>query len=433
MAGSIPARPFLVFRCCMSRGFFSPSTLAQTAKRPEPLVAKCGLCGLSKTCKTPKMPPVGTGRRVLIVAEAPGKEEDAEGVQLIGRPGHLLRQALAKFGVDLDEDCTKTNAIICHPGGGPPTGDQITWCRPNLTKTIAATNPDVIIPLGTAAVRAVLGPYWSESDIGPMQRWAGWRIPLQAHNAWVCPTYHPSYIIKSEKDGQADPALVLWWERHLRAAFACVGKPYDAVPDYTKDVEVVQDPAKAAAILDKMIARGGPVAFDYETNMLKPDRDEHRIVCCSVSWRGQKTIAFPWHGEAVAAMQRLLRSPLPKIGANIKFEDRWTRRVFGHPVRGWVWDTMIAAHVCDNRRGATGLKFQAFVRLGQAVWNQHVEKWLSPGKPDPAWSAANQMNRIKQADPRDLMLYCGLDSLLEFKVAELQIEEMKLTGVLGAY
>ena len=78
--------------------------------------SKCLECGLFKTCKSPKMPVTGEGRKkCLIIAEAPGEEEDFQNTQLVGRAGSLLRGRLEERGLDLDLDFWKTNALACRP------------------------------------------------------------------------------------------------------------------------------------------------------------------------------------------------------------------------------------------------------------------------------------------------------------------------------
>jgi hypothetical protein len=163
-----------------------------------------------------------------------------------------------------------------------------------------------------------------------------------------------------------------------------------------------------------------PLAFDYETTALKPDGPEAEIVSASLGWAagdGVRAVSFPWVGEAIPAMKRLLHSKVPKIAHNMKFEERWTRKVFGRGVRNWYWDTMQAAHVLDNRRGITGLNFQAFVHFGQAPYDEDVKPFLKsigPGKP----------NRIRELKLADLLLYGGLDALLTFMLAQKQMKEM---------
>lgn len=358
------------------------------------------------------------GRRVLFVGEAPGAREDNDGKPFVGKAGQRLRRTLRALKFDLDDDGWATNALICRPPKNRrPTSAEVLYCRPNLVQTIKDLEPEVIVPLGGAAVAAVLGPIWGEAP-GGISRWAGWRIPCQALNAWVCPTWHPSYIMRED-----DAVLDRQFKDHLREAVGLGRRPWPAGPPrWADDVRRVVSPASAARWLRKATtATTGAVAWDYETNMLKPDGPDARIVSCAVAWgraRPERCIAFPWHGEAVRAMGELIRSPVPKVASNLKFEDRWTRKAFGHRVRGWAWDTMLAAHVCDNRRAITSVKFQAFVRLGVPTWNDHIEPFLKT----KGCAEANAV--LEQIDVQDLLLYNGLDALLEFRVAVDQIAEL---------
>ena len=153
---------------------------------------------------------------------------------------------------------------------------------------------------------------------------------------------------------------------------------------------------------------------------MKPEYKGAEIVSCSVS-DGERTIAYPWVGDAITATSKLLKSSIGKIAANIKFEERWTRCILGHRVRNWDWDTMLAANVLNNARGVAGLKFQAFVNLGQAPYDKHIEPYLKTGK-------GQQINRIKEIPLKDLLVYNGMDSLLEFKLTALQKRRVAKNG-----
>lgn len=402
-------------------GFLSESTLRES-KAPPSLVARCGACGLHKLCASPKMPVNGEGRRkILIVGEAPGKEEDDKGIPFVGPTGHLLRDTLAKFGVDLRRDCWLTNAARCRPPDNKLPDKTVEHCRPYLIQAANELKPEVIIPLGAHAVKSLIGWIWKE-DPGGVGRWVGWKIPCQRLNAWICPTWHPAALIhgdnkkQGEKKEPENAVRKILFADHLKAASKLKGRPWKEVPDYKGQVSTFYDPEKAVLYLKAWSVGTSPVAFDFETDRLKPDRLDSRIVCCSVS-DGRTTIAFPWHGEAIIAMRELLRSQVPKIGFNMKFEDRWVRRLFGHGVRNWVWDGQLASHVLDNRIGVKDLKFQSFVLLGQEKYNDHIEPFLE-GK------GSNEPNRIKEIGLEQLLLYCGLDSLLEFKVAKKQAKQL---------
>lgn len=390
-----------------------------TRKPPPSLLPKCGACGLHLGCRSPKMPVTGDGRMgVLVVAEAPGADEDARNEQLVGRAGQELRRTLHSIDIDLDRDCWKTSALICRPPEDrTPTNDEVDYCRPNLLAVIRELQPKVVIVLGGPAIRSVLGPHWKD-DVGSVAQWVGWNVPLHEPNMWVAPTYHPSYVVR-EEGNPIGPVVKLWFRRHLQAAFelASGGRPWVVAPNYEKKVQLLYNPEDAARHIRSYIERGGAVAVDYETDRLKPDADDAEIVSCALCWRGQETIAYPFVGVAATATGELLRSPLPKIMANNPFEDRWTRRMFGHPVNNWSWDCVLSAHHLDCRKDITSVKFQAFVRLGQTPWDFQVRPYMEG-------DGSNDRNRVRQIDTRTLLLYNGMDALLEYWVACIQRAEM---------
>lgn len=400
-------------------GIFSPAIMAMTPGRVFS-VPQCGACGLWKHCKSPKMPVTGQGKRgILICAEAPGKNEDDQGKQLVGESGQIVEASLRKCGIDLRRDCWLTNAVICRPttAGGSnrtPTDKELSYCQPNIIKTIKQLNPQTIILLGGPAIKSVIEPLWSDKNGFAVERWTGWTIPSQQLNAWICPTYHPAFLIY-EKKKSAIPQL--FFDRHIQAAVTKTERPWQAVPDYKSKIDIIfSDKEAAERIMLFTECSEGPLSFDYETNMIKPDHRLAQILCCTIS-SSKRAIAYPWHGRAIPATQKFLQSNVPKIAANLKFEERWTHRMFGHGVNNWVFDTMIAAHLLDCRRGVTGLKFQALVELGCPEYNHAVKPYMEG-------YGSNVPNRLKDVPMRDLLLYCGMDGLLEHKLAVIQMKKL---------
>jgi len=390
------------------KGFFQPSQLI--SKPPASLVPKCGACGLFKTCHSPKMEPSGRGiKKILVVGEAPGATEDEEGLQFVGEAGETLDKYFRKCGIDMRKDCLITNALICRPPANKtPTDKQIDYCRPNLLKTMKQYDPNIIILLGGVATESFIGYYWKQHS-GGIGRWAGFIIPSYHPNAWVCPTYHPSYLNRIN-----NPVADLLFERHLRAALACKGKPWDTIP--MAEVNRIYDDSEAAAAI-RSFCKGRYAAFDYETNMLKADSEQARIVCASIS-DGKRTIAFPFDGKVIPAMSEFVISDCLKIAANLKFETRWSIAKLGISPRNWWHDTMLAAHWLDCRPDITGLKFQAYARLGVLSYDDHIRPFLRE-------SEGNKVNRIKDIAMKDLLLYCGTDSLLEYRLAFKQREQLE--------
>jgi uracil-DNA glycosylase family 4 len=417
----------------ISGGFFE----VEEARVPIPLLPSCGQCGLFHRCKSPKMEPFGKGKKkILLAGEAPGKNEDFQGRPFVGEAGRLLREVLDKIGIDMDRDCLTTNALICRPSKTNEIKNpkSIDFCRPNLVRTIKDFNPDVIIPLGSVAVRSLItGWLWPDSggsgskegeDKNLRGKWCGWRIPCQQLNAWITPTWHPSFVARMEnstssRDRERSKLVKMLFKQDLKATADLDGKPWKKVPDWPSKVVVELDDSRAAESAQRMLdgRDGRPMAFDIETESLKPQEKTNSIYTCSIS-DGRTALAFPWHGKVIQWMKDFARSNVPKIGFNCKFETCWFLEKLGVRVNNWVWDGMLAAHLLDNRPNTTDLSFQAFVRLGMPHWDKRVSPYLK------AKGGSNAKNRIKELDLKHVLYYNGLDSILEWRVANHQMKEM---------
>lgn len=390
-------------------GFFSSSTIQR--EKPIGLIPKCGECGLYKTCESPKMPVYGKGGKgVLVIGEAPGATEDEGNRPFVGKAGQHLREVLGAIDVDLDRDAWTTNALICRPPkNASPDSKQISHCRPNILAAIRKYQPTVIVTLGRAALVSVLEAFWRD-DVGPMDRWTGWQIPLPQH--WVCPTFHPSYMIR-----MSNPLLDRIFQRDLERAFAIEDLPKAQEPF---NIEVLYDEKQIYEAIRDIDSQGGWASIDYETTCLKPEWPEAKIVSCAIS-NGKRTISYPWVGKAQIATSMFLKSSrTQKISSNLKMEERWTLKKLGHKVKNWGWDVMLATHCLDNRPGICSLKFQSFVKLGIASYNERVEPYLD--------STNGPYNRIHEIETGDLLMYGGMDAILEYWVAMLQRKEMGYEG-----
>jgi len=379
----------------------------------------CGFtCSLQDGCINPKIEPSGKGALgILIVAEAPGEEEDKRGTQLVGRVGSDFRSLLSReFQLNLDHDFRKTNAVRCRPPKNrKPTGEEVGACRDHLLEEIKSFRPRVIISLGGTALESLIGDQWTK-DLGGISRWRGFRIPNHRFGAWVCPTWHPSYVarMRNDKKGSAVEPLFV---RDLKEAIDHRADPLPSPVD-PSSVMLEKDPNKAAAMIRGF--QDGVYAVDFETTGLRPHSEGHRIVCAAIS-NGEETLAFPVEGRSKQALARFMEgSRWKKVAAHVQFEDLWSSVCLGKKPDGWVWDTMLAAHVLDNRQGITGLKFQAFVHLGLVGYDDHVHQFLEAG------GGANTINSIDRVPLDRLLLYCGLDALSEFRLFRKQ--EVLLRG-----
>ena len=388
------------------QSFFRHDELVTSKKLPKRLPG-CGSCGLYKTCKSPKMEATGEGEKgILFIAEAPGEEEDRAATQLVGTIGTEFRRMLKKYGIDLDRDCRKMNAINCRAidskgRNRPPTPKEIKACQPRVWKEIERFKPKAIILLGGAALHSFLSGRWHEEP-GKISKWRGWSIPDRDVGCWVFPMFHPSYVVRSrerdEKNNRPAQQVVetVFLQDLDNALKTMGGNLCPTFEDERKRVEILRTPKQIKSVLKDF--RPDFAAFDYETTGLKPYNSGHRLVSLSVS-DGSKVYSFPVLEKAQKFIQSWIQDPkIRKSAHSAKFEDTWTTIRLGCDVGGWSWDSQLAAHALDNRPGITGLKFQTYIQYGMIDYASHMTPYLRANN-------ANGINRIMKAPFDDILIY----------------------------
>ena len=343
------------------------------------------------------------------------KVERKTGDQSVNRDDASYRSCHV-YNLETDDGYYIANGIVvsnCRPENNKLPPKAVEHCRPLVVKAIEELRPRVILLLGGSAIKSVLGWLWRE-DVGAAGRWEGWAIPSQKLNAWVCPMGLP--FDKVWFTGGDESMVRMFFERHVAAAVALHGsRPWKERPQWERQVKVLLDPDEAAREFVHFRRWTETAAFDLETTSLKPYSNNAEIYCCSLS-NGDYSFAFPWHGAAIDAMRDFLVSDVSKIGFNCKFESVWLKVKLGVTVRNWIWDGMIATHVLDNRDSVCSLKFQAFARLGMGAYDDEVAPYLKA-------KGSHARNRICEAPLDNVLRYCAMDSLLEWKLCELQQKE----------
>ena len=147
---------------------------------------------------------------LMFVGEAPGADEDQQGIPFVGRAGQLLTKMIAAMGFDRDQVYI-ANVIKCRPPQNrPPEPDEIASCEPFLFRQIDAIGPKVIVALGSFAAKTLLATDQSISRLrGRVYDFRGVKL---------VPTFHPSYLLRSpDKKREA-------WE-DLKTARVLLGAP----------------------------------------------------------------------------------------------------------------------------------------------------------------------------------------------------------------
>ena len=191
---------------------------ARTAKLrqlDEERVRGCTKCGLARTRTKTVFGQSHAAARVVFVGEAPGFEEDRQGLVFVGRAGQLLTRMIAAMGLSRD-DVFICNVLKCRPPNNrAPAADEIAACSPYLFEQIGIIDPEVITALGAPAAQTLLN---TREGIGRLRGRFHEFILLEGPAAGktipLVPTFHPAYLLRSpERKREAWDDLKLVMER----------------------------------------------------------------------------------------------------------------------------------------------------------------------------------------------------------------------------
>jgi DNA polymerase len=165
---------------------------AQTLEDLRALLQSFDGCALKTTATRMVFADGNPQAKIMFVGEAPGRDEDLEGLPFVGRSGKLLDRMLAAIGLD------RTSAYIANiipwrpPGNRDPSPHETQMCLPFIRRQIELVDPDVLVCLGKPSSQAVL-----ELKDGIMKtrgRWVDYHTGTRSIRAM--PTFHPAYLLR---------------------------------------------------------------------------------------------------------------------------------------------------------------------------------------------------------------------------------------------
>ena len=305
----------------------------------------CTACELHKTAICVGVSARGPEQaKVLLVGEAPGNDENTQGIAFVGRSGRLLDEMLAAAGYTPAE-VRITNAVRCQPPRidgiqQKPTPAQIDACRQHLVAEIAAARPEVIIAMGDTALQSLC----KTSGIGEKR---GGTFPVHPSlgviGVEVWPTLHPAFVARVDSMRETVIADL----RRVRASTT----PEEIVP---------------FLIWDGSPLRGGLISYDIET------LDAEGAI---VEEPTQISVASHGDGVLVTTDVRAMAYALvdaQRRGAWLVGHNAWTfdgpkLRSFGHYGLRDDLDTMALAYL-DNEEQPLALESLAVRYLGVRGW-----------------------------------------------------------------
>ena len=367
----------------------------------------CAACPLDKAqLNSPKMSPVGTDRpSIYILGEAPGENEDLEGMPFVGKSGKLLRSQFSHSY--LKREIRISNTIRCRPPENRnPEIAEVECCRLQNQLDIELAAPRVIVGTGNVPLNWATG----------LSSVTGWRGKLIAtkigkHQCWYYPILHPSFVLRKQSKYRKSE-FEMCFEHDIQWLMDNIdslpdAKVYDA--PYDGGIELIEgqslsDFNRLEDILNDL-AKEPSVAIDLETNALRPYVDDPKIHLCAIG-TFDRVVAFPmdhpqgWNSSLRLKVWNLLAEFLlssgKKIAHHLGFELEWLTYFYGRQLANLTeWeDTMAQAHTLDERIGTLGLN---------DLTRQHFGFFLKDqSKVIPA--------RLLEFPMRDALRYNGMDS-----------------------
>lgn len=180
-----------------------PNTLAELEK----MVRAFEGCALKKTAKNTVFADGSLGAKIMFIGEAPGANEDAQGIPFCGQSGKLLDNIIRSIGL-ARKDVYITNTVFWRPPANRrPTAEEIKICRPFVEKHIALVNPKLIVLVGSTAVESLL-----TNQINMHQLRHGFYDYTNEYLSSPIKTaviFHPSYLLR-----QPYKKKLMWHDMH---------------------------------------------------------------------------------------------------------------------------------------------------------------------------------------------------------------------------
>jgi DNA polymerase len=167
---------------------------AATLEELREALASFDGCNLKFTAKNVVFADGNPDADLMLVGEAPGRDEDIQGLPFVGRSGQLLDRMLAAIGLD------RSSAYIANvipwrpPGNRTPTPHETEICRPFIERQIELVNPKVLVNLGGPSAKTLLN-----TTEGILRLRGNWREHVTASGTAIpaMPTLHPAYLLRT--------------------------------------------------------------------------------------------------------------------------------------------------------------------------------------------------------------------------------------------
>ncbi len=170
---------------------------AKTLDELKALIQAFDGCNLKLTAKNTVFADGNPAAKLMLIGEAPGRDEDIEGRPFVGRSGQLLDRMLHAIGYGRNENAYIANVIYWRPPGNrDPSDVEVAICRPFILRQIELVDPELIVFLGAQPAKALLGGDAVKQGINKLRgRWC--ELEAGGKRFKALPTFHPAYLLRT--------------------------------------------------------------------------------------------------------------------------------------------------------------------------------------------------------------------------------------------
>lgn len=429
--------------------FESLVQIEPTKPRPKKMVAGlgCSACPAKKTWKKGINPVFGKvrGKKLFIIAQNPGYNENKEEKELVGASGEWLWKEMKKVGLRR-KDCDIQYAVRCMTVDGKdeegrwkartPDKEEIACCSKYTARAIRRSNAKIYIIFGELAARQVCGREFKKK-----QR-IFWSDTLGAK---VYCLDHPAFFFRGGSTSRLTAFRV-----SLAAAAAEVTGKHKGDPRYAalekqdyQWITTIEEAEEEARLIRRAGAKGIRVSFDSEDDYLEEYKTRMPLNMSTCFKPGRSRIFGLYHPELkmkdstrrkiLGIVAGLLNDPkIPKVLHHGVSDDNVSRRDFGVKIRGFHFDTEYSTFFKDPSRKGFGLKGIADIDYPEfSGYASIIIPWAIPAVPEDAteefkkqviatskksqqdqynWYRSRGMLRYSQIPLKQLGLYAGADA-----------------------
>lgn len=375
--------------------------------------AGCTKCPLSELRPTQVVNGIGPlDARIMIVGEAPGPEEDVKGQPFIGRAGKKLDSLLTRAGIHRSQ-LRITNATRCFPrlrtveGFRAPSYEEIEACRSYLEEEIRVVRPNVIVPVGNAALSALLG-----TKKAKISEHRGKEIWSEKFNCKIIPTYHPSAVMRNpnlEETVTQDFRRIIESSRYPEMSKPIEGnyvtintiEQFDAFCERISQIEESAIDLETSGFnwrKDKIMGvsfswqKGTGVflpitkwiGIEHERIELKDKKIRRKgiteIKKIEVIVKELEDTYHPWWADkqdyVMTKLRSIMESDIKWIAQNGKFDWKFFLQM-GWNIKPLAYDTLLMHYLLNETgKGSHNLEDMSLQYLGRGQHKQELEDWF---------------------------------------------------------